>query len=98
MTTNGVGLAERAGELRDAGLQRVNVSVDTLRPERMARLAGRDAVAQVLAGVAQAARLFPLVKTNTVVLRGRNDDELGDLVRFAAGAEVRARFIETIPP
>ena len=97
MTTNGVGLAERAGELRDAGLQRVNVSVDTLRPERMARLAGRDAVAQVLAGVAQAARLFPLVKTNTVVLRGRNDDELGDLVRFAAGAGVRARFIEYYP-
>ena len=55
MTTNGLGLAGRAAELLAAGLQRVNVSVDTLRPERMARLAGRDAVAQVLAGVAEAA-------------------------------------------
>ena len=97
MTTNGVGLAERARGLRAAGLQRVNVSVDTLRPERMARMAGRDAVAEVLAGVAEAARVFPLVKTNTVVLRGRNDDELGALVRFATGAGVRARFIEYYP-
>ena len=97
MTTNGLGLAGRAGGLRDAGLQRVNVSLDTLRPERMAGMAGRDAVDEVLAGIREAARVFPLVKTNTVVLRGWNDDELCGLVRFAAGAGVRARFIEYYP-
>jgi cyclic pyranopterin phosphate synthase len=97
MTTNGLGLAARACGLRDAGLQRVNVSLDTLRPERMARMAGRDAVEEVLAGIRRAARVFPLVKTNTVVLRGWNDDELCELVRFAAEAGARARFIEYYP-
>jgi cyclic pyranopterin phosphate synthase len=97
MTTNGLGLAARASRLRQAGIRRVNVSVDTLRRERMAAMAGRDAVAEVTEGVREAARVFPLVKTNTVVLRGWNDDELADLVRFAAGCGARARFIEYYP-
>ncbi len=97
MTTNGLGLAARARSLLEAGVQRVNVSVDTLRPERMAAMTGRDALAEVLDGVREAARVFPLVKTNTVVLRGRNDDELGAIVRFAAGVGARARFIEYYP-
>ncbi len=97
MTTNGLGLAARAAPLREAGVQRVNVSVDTLRPERMAAMTGRDALSEVLDGVRAAASVFPLVKTNTVVLRGRNDDELGDIVRFAAGVSARARFIEYYP-
>ena len=97
MTTNGLGLGDRAPALREAGVRRVNVSLDTLRPERMAAMAGRDALAQVLDGVRAAAGVFPLVKTNTVVLRGRNDDELGAIVRFAAEVGARARFIEYYP-
>lgn len=103
MTTNGLGLAARARSLKQAGIRRVNVSVDTLRPERMAAMAGRDALSEVMEGVRAAAGVFSLVKTNTVVLRGWNEDELGDLVRFAArcgpsvGCGARARFIEYYP-
>src|SRR6202163_1780081 len=79
MTTNGVLFAEHAEELRAAGLQRVTLSLDTLRPEKFAALTGRDMHAQVLAGIAAARRLgFPKLKLDTVVLRRVNDDELSD--------------------
>jgi len=94
MTTNGLLLARQAEALRQAGLGRVTISLDTLRPKRMQDLARSDRHADVLAGIvaAQAAGL-PL-KLNTVVMRGVNDDELVDLIEFARlhGAEVR--FIE----
>jgi cyclic pyranopterin phosphate synthase len=97
MTTNGVLLAKHAEALRRAGLQRVTVSLDTLRAERMRELAKSDRHADVLAGIATArAAGFGRVKLNTVVIRGVNDDELSDLIEFArgqgGGAEVR--FIE----
>lgn len=94
MTTNGIGLAGRARALREAGLDRVNVSLDTLRPERFVLIAGTDGHADVMAGIEEAVRVFATVKTNAVLLRGLNDDEIEELVAFAARTGVRARFIE----
>src|SRR5579859_1646174 len=77
LTTNGVLFADLGEALRDAGLHRVTLSLDTLRPERFAALTGRDAHAQVLEGIAAAHRLgFPRLKLDTVVIRGVNDSEL----------------------
>ena len=95
MTTNGLLLAKQAEALRRSGLRRVTVSLDTLRPERMRELARSDRHADVLAGIAAArAAGFGRVKLNTVVIRGVNDDELGDLIEFAQGQGAEVRFIE----
>ncbi|QKW19059.1 GTP 3',8-cyclase MoaA [Kitasatospora sp. NA04385] len=98
LTTNGIGLARCADELERAGLHRVNVSLDTLRPERYAALTRRDRLPDVLAGLAaaRAAGLAP-VKVNAVPVRGVNDDELVDLVEFAVDGGYRMRFIESMP-
>jgi cyclic pyranopterin phosphate synthase len=94
MTTNGTLLAGEAAELRKAGLRRVTVSLDTLRPNRFATLTGRDAHARVLEGI-DAARWARLpLKLDTVVLRGFNDDELGDLLAFGRERGTEVRFIE----
>lgn len=94
LTTNGLLLARHAEALRQAGLARVTVSLDTLRPERMRELARTDKHADVLAGI-RAARAagFP-VKLNTVVIRGVNHDELVDLIEFAHAHDAEVRFIE----
>ncbi|HMH82032.1 MAG TPA: GTP 3',8-cyclase MoaA [Gemmatimonadales bacterium] len=95
MTTNGLLLAPQAGALRSAGLERVTVSLDTLRPERMLAFAKSARHADVLAGIRAARQAgFAQLKLNSVVIRGFNDDELADLIEFgrAEGAEVR--FIE----
>jgi cyclic pyranopterin phosphate synthase len=94
MTTNGVLLAPNAGALRDAGLHRVTVSLDTLRADRFRGLARYDELPRVIAGIEAAAPLFPGLKLDSVIIRGVNDDELVDLIEFgrAHGAEVR--FIE----
>jgi len=95
LTTNGVLFAEHAEELRAAGLHRVTLSLDTLRPERFLALTGRDTHAQVLAGIAAARRSgFEKLKLDTVVLRGHNDDELADLIEFGREAAAEVRFIE----
>src|SRR6202049_2682205 len=95
MTTNGVLFAEHAEELRAAGLHRVTLSLDTLRPERFLALTGRDTHAQVLAGIAASRRAgFGNLKLDTVVLRGINDDELADLIEFGREASAEVRFIE----
>src|ERR1700732_3933961 len=95
MTTNGVLFAQHAEELRAAGLHRVTLSLDTLRPERFLALTGRDTHAQVLAGIAAARRAgFGKLKLDTVVLRGTNDDELADLIEFGREAGAEVRFIE----
>ena len=94
MTTNGLLLAKQAEDLRRAGLGRITVSLDTLRPARMRELARTDKHADVLAGIAAArAAGFPL-KLNTVVMRGTNDDELVDLVEFGRAHDAEVRFIE----
>ena len=98
MTTNGIGLARRAAALADAGLDRVNVSLDTLRPERFAQIARRDRLDDVLAGLSAAADtgLHP-VKVNAVLLRGVNDDEACDLLRYCLEHGYQLRFIEQMP-
>jgi GTP 3',8-cyclase len=98
ITTNGIGLARTAQALRDAGLDRVNVSLDTLRPEAFRELARRDRLAEVLDGMAAAAAagLVP-VKVNSVLMRGVNDEEAGDLLRFCVAHGYELRFIEQMP-
>ena len=94
MTTNGLLLAQQADALRRAGLGRVTVSLDTLRPERMRELARTDKHSDVVAGIRAARDTgFPL-KLNTVVIRGVNDDELVDLIEFARAHDAEVRFIE----
>jgi cyclic pyranopterin phosphate synthase len=98
LTTNGLRLVRLAQPLRDAGLTRVNVSLDTLDPERFKALTVRDKHADVLAGIkaAQAAGLAP-VKVNAVLMRGVNDDEAVALLRHALDEGWRLRFIEQMP-
>lgn len=95
LTTNGLLLAGQAQALRRAGLQRVTVSLDTLRANRMAAFARTDRHADVLAGIATAVDAgFEAVKLNTVVIRGFNDDEITDLLSFGRRQGVEVRFIE----
>ncbi|RLK24550.1 cyclic pyranopterin monophosphate synthase subunit MoaA [Micromonospora sp. M71_S20] len=98
LTTNGIGLDRLAPTLRAAGLDRVNVSLDTLDPERFTRLTRRPRLADVLAGLAgaTAAGLIP-VKINSVLMRGVNDDEAPRLLRFALAHGYELRFIEQMP-
>ncbi|MCY1141269.1 GTP 3',8-cyclase MoaA [Actinoplanes sp. Pm04-4] len=98
LTTNGIGLERLAGPLREAGLDRVNVSLDTLDPERFKALTRRDRLSDVLRGLAAAASagLTP-VKINTVLMRGINDDEAPALLRFALEHGYQLRFIEQMP-
>jgi GTP 3',8-cyclase len=98
LTTNGVGLTHRAAALAAAGVDRLNVSLDTLRPDRFAAITRRNRLADVVDGMdaARAAGLSP-VKINTVLLRGVNDDEAVDLLRFAVARGLELRFIEQMP-
>lgn len=98
LTTNGIGLARMAPALAEAGLDRVNVSLDTLRPDVFETLARRRRLDDVLDGLAGAARagLTP-VKVNAVVMRGVNDDDAPDLLRFCVEHGYELRFIEQMP-
>ncbi len=98
MTTNGLALAKLARPLVDAGLSRINISLDTLDRERFKRLTFRDRIDDVFAGIdaAQAAGLKPL-KINSVLMRGVNDDEAVALLRWAIGKGLNLRFIEQMP-
>ncbi|MBI2859613.1 MAG: radical SAM protein, partial [Chloroflexi bacterium] len=98
LTTNGVLLGTYASELKKAGLNRVNVSLDTLRPERFKRITGGDRLKDVLDGI-QAARQIGLnpVKINMVVMRGINDDEVIDFARASIEQGWHVRFIEYMP-
>lgn len=98
LTTNGSSLRHLAHELRDAGLERVNISLDTLRRDRFLEMTRRDELDRVLDGIEAAKEAgFAPVKLNTVVQRGVNDDEIVDLARFGREAGVEVRFIEFMP-
>jgi GTP 3',8-cyclase len=94
LTTNGILLGRHAEELRRAGLNRVTVSLDTLRPERMEEFARSGRHGDVLEGILAARAAGLGLKLNAVVIRGYNDDELMDLLEFARSQNVEIRFIE----
>jgi cyclic pyranopterin phosphate synthase len=95
ITTNGILLAQEAQALRDAGIQRVTISLDTLKPDRFRALTRRDAYRQVREGIEAVCRMgWPGLKLDTVVMRGVNDDEMIDLLEFARGVAAELRFIE----
>jgi cyclic pyranopterin phosphate synthase len=100
MTTNGFFLVEKVRRLTDAGLKRINVSLDSLRPERFERMMRRDGqlVSKILAGIrlAREAGLNP-IKLNCVIMRGCNDDEIVDFARLGREQDVQVRFIEYMP-
>ncbi len=98
LTTNGSRLGRLAPRLADAGLNRVNVSLDSLRRDRFALTTRRDALDEVLAGIrAAVAAGFSPVKVNVVVTRGVNDDEIENFARFGRDEGVVVRFIEFMP-
>ncbi|MFW2514616.1 GTP 3',8-cyclase MoaA [Demequina sp. SO4-13] len=98
LTTNALRLPALAAPLRDAGLARVNISLDTLRRDRFLELTRRDRLTDTLAGIAaaDAAGLSP-IKINAVAMRGVNDDEIVDLTRFCVEHGYQMRFIEQMP-
>jgi GTP 3',8-cyclase len=94
LTTNGVLLAAQIDALKAAGLHRVTVSLDTLRPERFRALTRVDELDAVRVGIAAAHAAYGQLKIDTVVIRGVNDDEMCDLVEFGRGVNAEVRFIE----
>ncbi len=97
LTTNGTHLADHAEALREAGVRRINVSLDTLDREAFARLARRDSLPQVLEGLAAAREAGLAVKINTVALKGINEDSLADLIAWAHGEGHELTLIEVMP-
>ena len=98
LTTNGYFLPERAQGLKDAGLDRVTISLDSLKRDVFKRMTGVDVLDKVLAGIAAAknAGLEP-IKINAVIVRGHNEDEVADFASFAREHDVKMRFIEFMP-
>lgn len=98
LTTNGLRLAESAPGLREAGVESVNVSLDSLRADRFARITGGGDLRKVLAGIEKAQGCgFHRVKINTVVMRGINEDEIEEFAALTLDRPVRVRFIEYMP-
>jgi cyclic pyranopterin phosphate synthase len=98
MTTNAQGLGRRVRALKDAGLRRVNISIDSLKPERYKKITGGGDITEVLEGIELSVRsgLDP-VKLNAVLIRGENDDEVDDFIKLAKDMPVEVRFIELMP-
>ena len=98
LTTNGYYLPDRAQSLKDAGLDRVTISLDSLKRDVFKRMTGVDVLDKVLAGIAasKTAGLEP-IKINAVIVRGHNEDEVADFAAFAREYDVKMRFIEFMP-
>ncbi|WP_372737088.1 GTP 3',8-cyclase MoaA [Neptunomonas sp.] len=98
LTTNGSQLPRYAQQLKDAGLTRINISLDSLQEDRFKTLTRTGNLEQVIAGIDAACDVgFKGIKLNSVVLHGRNDDEVVDLVRFAREKKIDLSFIEEMP-
>ena len=98
MTTNGLKLADQAEALREAGLKRVNISIDSLNPDKFRAMTRGGDFGRVWAGIEAAERAgFTPLKLNSVVVRGLNDDEVGDLARLTLDRPWQFRFIEMMP-
>ncbi|HEY0761620.1 MAG TPA: GTP 3',8-cyclase MoaA [Pyrinomonadaceae bacterium] len=98
LTTNGYYLPDRAQSLKDAGLDRVTISLDSLKRDVFKRMTGVDVLDKVLAGIeaAKKAELDP-IKINAVIVRGHNEDEVADFAAFARDYDVKMRYIEFMP-
>jgi len=98
LTTNGYFLPDRAESLKEAGLDRITISLDSLKPDMFLRMTGVDVLDRVLEGIraAKRARLEP-IKINAVIVRGHNDNEVADFADFAREHDVKMRFIEFMP-
>jgi len=98
LTTNGYYLPDRARSLKDAGLDRITISLDSLKRDVFKQMTGVDVLDRVLAGIqaAKEAELYP-IKINAVIVRGHNDDELVDFAAFAREHDLKMRFIEFMP-
>jgi cyclic pyranopterin phosphate synthase len=98
LTTNGSQLRSKAQALKDAGVKRLNISLDSLKPERFRQLTRTGDLQSVLDGIAAAkAAFFERIKINAVILKNRNHDEVADLVQFAADQDIDISFIEEMP-
>jgi len=98
LSTNATRLERHAGELKAAGLTRINVSLDSLRRERIERITGRDCCDRIISGLMAGKRAgFSPIKINMVVMRGVNDDEIDDMAAFCMKHRFVLRFIETMP-
>ena len=98
LTTNGIGLINQAQALYDAGLRRINVSLDTLNEEKFEQMTRRKVLSRVLAGLKTAHECgFNPIKVNAVAMRGFTDDEIVDLATFARQNDYQLRFIEFMP-
>ena len=98
LTTNGLRLSEMARDLRAAGVESLNVSLDSLRPERFARITGGGDLRRVLSGIERAQNCgFPHIKLNVVVMRGINEDEVEEFASLTRDRPLRVRFIEYMP-
>jgi cyclic pyranopterin phosphate synthase len=98
LTTNGVLLKEFAADIRESGICRINISLDSLKPERFSRITGRDLFAPVWEGIQEAERVgFDPIKINVVAIRGVNDDEILDFARLTLERPFHVRFIEYMP-
>lgn len=98
MTTNGVLLPQKAAEYKAAGLDRVNISLDTLNPDKYREITRGAEISQVMAGIKKALEvgLVP-IKINIVLMRGFNDDEVKDLIELTKNPNINVRFIELMP-
>jgi cyclic pyranopterin phosphate synthase len=98
LTTNGYFLPDRAKGLKDAGLDRITISLDSLKRDVFKQMTGVDVLDRVLAGLkaAKDARLEP-IKINAVIVRGHNEDEVADFAEFAREHDIKMRFIEFMP-
>lgn len=97
LTTNGVLLHEKAAELYGAGIRNLNISLDSMKPQRFQEITGADMFDQVWQGIQTACDLGFNVKLNVVAMRGINDDEFADFARLAAHRAIQVRFIEFMP-
>ncbi len=98
LTTNGILLADQAAELRSAGLQRLNISLDTLSEETFQKISRREGLDRVLAGIAAAQQVgFDQIRLNAIAIQGLTEDEIIPLARFARDRSLELRFIEYMP-
>ncbi len=97
MTSNAILLKKKAEQFADAGLDSVNISIDTLKAKKFCSVTGRDKWQDMIDGIEESIKYIPKVKLNTVLIRGTNDDEANDLIQFANRLKIDIRFIEFMP-